>query len=182
MDTGNVLGIEREAFSTHSMSGWVQCLFFGGVCRWFRWRLLDDLAGVDARAAHVRGWGANPLHPRGSGFGPPDGHGDRSLWVTHGQRQPAHLAIGDPPLRYGETSSRCHATETSGEMFLVWFASEMVQKSVPERRRCCCVTDTWQILTLWGTDPRISQMLVSRWRSPLSLWSVHILETILLPF
>lgn len=138
MDTGNVLRIERQAFSTDSMSSWVQCLFFGGVCRWFRWRLLDDLAGVDARAAHVRGWGANPLHPRGSGFGPPDGHGDRSLWVTHGQRQPAHLAIGEPPLRYGETSSRCHPNETSGEMFLVFcFRNGTEERSWEEALLLC---------------------------------------------
>lgn len=99
------------------------------IGRWFWWRLLDDLAGVNARAAHVRGRRANPLHPRGSGFGPPDGHGDRSLWVTHGQRQPAHLAIGEPPLRYGETSSRCHPTETSGEMFLVFLLQKWYRRA-----------------------------------------------------
>lgn len=90
--------IEHEALSTYtSMSKRVTFVFFCSVFRWFGWRLLDDLAGVNARAAHVRGRGANPLHPRGSGFRPPDGHGDRSLWVAHGQRQPAHLAIGETP-------------------------------------------------------------------------------------
>lgn len=58
------------------------------------WRdLLDDLAGVYARAPDVWGRGANAQHPRGSQFRPSDGHGDRSLRVAHGQRQPAHLAI-----------------------------------------------------------------------------------------
>lgn len=69
---------------------------FHVLCALYRrlWRgPLDDFAGVDARAADVRGRGVNALHPRGPQLRPPDGHGDRSVWVAHGQRQPAHLAI-----------------------------------------------------------------------------------------
>lgn len=69
---------------------------FCALCRRL-WRgPLHDPAGVDARAANVRGRGVDALHPRGSQLGPADGHGDGSVRVAHGQRQPAHLAIDWP--------------------------------------------------------------------------------------
>lgn len=126
---------ERYFNSPHSS---LISIFFSDFFRWL-WRdLLDDLTGVDACAPDVWGRGANALHPRGSQFRPSDGHGDRSLWVAHGQRQPAHLAIDTPGHRqkYGLTSNLHNVTEKSGE-------SKVVQNNITERICYCCVMDTW---------------------------------------
>lgn len=157
------------------MSSQVNSIFLGGASRGFRRRLLDDLAGVDARAAHDRGRGVNPLHPGGSGFRPPDGHGDRALWVTHGQRQPAHLAIGDPPpeIRW-DVESLSRDWDFWREVF-VFFWFFWLQKWYRRALLRGGATVLWWIPNkyslLWGTSPWILQMLVSCWRSPLFLWS-----------
>lgn len=93
--------------SSKELSDFLFCFFLIFFCDFFRW-FWRDLTGVDACAANVRGRGANALHPWGSQFRPSDGHGDRSLWVAHGQRQPAHLAIDKPGRhpKYGLTSSK----------------------------------------------------------------------------
>lgn len=89
------------------------------LSRRLRRELLDGLAGADAHAADVGGRGAHALHPRGSEFRHSDGHGERSLRVAHGQRQPAHLAIDTPGCRhmYGLTPNLHDMTESSGESF-----------------------------------------------------------------
>lgn len=112
-------------------------IFFSDFFRWLWRHLRDDLTGLDACAPDVWGWRANALHPRGSQFRPSDGHGDSSLWVAHGQRQPAHLAIDTPstlPKRV-LTSNLRTVTENSGE-------SKVEENNITERTCYCCVMDT----------------------------------------
>lgn len=103
----------------------------------------DDFAGVDARAAYVRGRGVNALHPRGPQLRPPDGHGDRSVWVAHGQRQPAHLAIGRCTILINMV--QCHLIKTwlwDSEEVLV---PEVVQNNVTKGVGESGATDTLRL-------------------------------------
>lgn len=116
----------------------------------FRWlgAPLDGLAGLDARAPNVRGRGTDALYPRGSEFRPADGHGDRSLRLAHGQRQPAHLAI-DTTRHWSKcnlASNFHNVTENSGG----FLAPKVVQNNITERICYRCVMDNLTLLTSWG--------------------------------
>lgn len=115
--------------------------FFFVFHDYFRWIWrdpLNDLTGVHACAANVRRWGAHALHLRGSQFWPSDGDGDCSLRVTHGQRQPAHLAIDKPSHRpkYGLTSYYHNMTEDAGDSFWLqtWYRTRKLKN--------WCIMDT----------------------------------------
>lgn len=78
------------------------------------------------------------MYPRRFELGPPDGHGDGTLWAAHGQRQPPHLAIDaklplppQTPNKYSKTSSFHAVTENSG-----------LKRGTEQQRICyCCVVN-----------------------------------------
>lgn len=120
-----------HACTHHPANSWILNFInvfpFLWLLRWLWWDL-DDPSRVDACASYEWKWGADALHPRRSQFRPSDGHGDRSLRVTHGQRQPAHLSIDStqPSLKYDFTAILHNKTEKSEEIWLPkWYRTTL---------------------------------------------------------